>query len=137
MPSHPHTPAHAEEHQNGSYLFKLGDTDPISHVFEVADVPVVIKAFGLQTDDTLIVDMVIGTGSGDQFEAVRLHCGCAMRMNDCLNVLVLGISGRYRLRYTWRGGESVPDNMGEFIVVQHKTNIQVTVSDMLAPCCNK
>jgi hypothetical protein len=137
MPSNPRTPAHAEEHQRGSYLFKLADVDPISHIFEVADVPVVVKAFGLQDNDCVVVDMVIGAEGNEYFEAARLQCGCHMRMNRCRNIVAIGIAGRYRLRYTWPSTVPTPNHMGQFVVIQHKTNIQVSFNDMLGSCCGK
>lgn len=80
----------------GNTFFPNKTGSRLSHVFTVEGAVWAIQAWGLQTGDEIIVEMVEGCGSGDVFEQMTLGC-CAISLTKDKNTVLLPIEGRYRL----------------------------------------
>jgi uncharacterized repeat protein (TIGR01451 family) len=78
--------------------FSPNSTSEFSANIAVDREPVKIIAFGLDTDEFIEVLHLVGESSGDNFEAYKPLDG-SLRLTSDKNELVLGKSGRYRLRF--------------------------------------
>ena len=96
------------------------DTDTgTSNTFPVDDEPVALRLMQLaHPNDTasVCVEMVWGCGEGEFFAPLTMSCGEVCLSNTC-RVVILPITGRYRLRYT---GDA-PYMIDDLLVVYDKT----------------
>lgn len=65
--------------------------------FDVRDHPIIVRAFNLEDDEKIFVEMVAGDNEGEFFETMKSGCGCSVVLTACNNTLILPLSGRYRL----------------------------------------
>lgn len=105
-------------------LFPTETGTNLSHVFEVTNKPVVLKAFNLPDG----VDIVLEMGAEYECETIwgpfKPHC-CLVKLNSHRNVMVLGLSGKYRMFIHNPNHDDVED----VILVQHKADVFEPVPD--------
>ena len=87
-----------------------------SHTFEVRDRPIAVKVFNIPA----CVDVYVEMGTSFQCEVdlwgpYRPNC-CDVFLSSSLNVIILGMSGIYRLWIDNPGGEDLSDMR----IVQHE-----------------
>lgn len=80
-------------------LFGPESSGPSSHVFAVASIPYVIRAFNLRSGQTVAVDMVAGAGSGTMYAPHQIN-GAPAVLTTLVTSLTITTSGRYRARVT-------------------------------------
>ena len=68
-----------------------------SITFTVTDEPIIIRAWGLEDDDLIFLEMVAGENEGELYERIKAGCGCSVALSGCNNTMVVSASGRYRL----------------------------------------
>jgi hypothetical protein len=94
----------------------------VSDVFVVQEVPTVIRAFGLDDSDRIIVEMVDDEACEEErFAPFCPKCGCVM-LSSQRNVRVLALPGRYRLVLIDKDGSPITAASA----TRYTTSIRVT-----------
>lgn len=101
----------------GQFFFN-NDTGT-SNTIEVGETPVVLKLMQLAYPNdasSVCVEMVWGCGEGEFFAPLTMSCGPVCLSNSC-RVVIIPISGRYRLKYTG----AMPYMLDDLLVVYENT----------------
>lgn len=94
------SPASEPDRESWTRLFHEGSDSPYSHNLDTSTHGVLLMGFGLQGDDRLCIEMVVGCKDGTYFEEIKL-CNCeSLCLTPCNNVLFMPLPVRCRLRYT-------------------------------------
>jgi len=99
--------------------FYFDEVTGTSNVIAVRDVPVAIRLMqtAYPADDTdVCVDMVWGCNEGEFFAPLTMSCQTVCINSGC-RIIILPVSGRYRLRYTG----SPPFDFSDLLVVYDDT----------------
>lgn len=104
----------------GERIFDECSQSNVSEQVTIDDDPIVVKAFNLEQDDVLLVEMIEGEGAGRYFAP---FCPPYAKGQENLrfdkNVLPIAINGRYRF-VLQRVNPQEPPAIGQVIVIWHK-----------------
>lgn len=94
-------PASVAESGRASWttLFDGRSTVPTSHIVTAAHSGLLLQAFGLESNEALNVQMVVGTHEGDKFENIMIRAQ-PLALSWDNNVLFIPFPGRFRLSYS-------------------------------------
>lgn len=95
-------------------LFPTGSGTNLSHTFAVRDKPVALKAFNLPEGVELIVEMGANFGCDLIWGPFRPNC-CLVKVTHERNVIILGVTGTYRVFINDPNDEGYDD----LVVLQH------------------
>ena len=101
-------------------LFGPDSQSNLSHVLQVENDPVAIRAFNLADGDEVLVEMVGGDGAGTLYAPFCPINGQAT-LTNVRNVLPIGISGRYRFVLQRSDGGTPP--VGQVTVMSARVSM--------------
>jgi hypothetical protein len=81
------------ENQSNNVLFSSASTSLTSHVIDVSETAIVVKAYGL-TSETITVNTFSYDGIGNLTAPMKIN-GKTVELSADNNILVIDISGRY------------------------------------------
>jgi hypothetical protein len=83
------------ENQGPNVIFNSNSTSTTSHVIDIAESPIVIRAFNLTSGQTITVNMVSFDGIATQTAPLVLN-GHTVELSTTNNCFVLNMSGRFQ-----------------------------------------
>lgn len=104
----------------GENIFDECSDSNVSDLVTVDDDPIVIKAFNLEQDDIILVEMVAGEGAGRYFAPFcPPYAKGQENLKSTKNVLPIALNGRYRFILQRANPAEMPA-IGQVIVIWHK-----------------
>jgi hypothetical protein len=85
------------ENQSANAIFHAGSASLTSHVIDVSETPIIVKAYGFLTDASTITVHTVTTGIGGvTYSSPMVLNGHTVQLSNRNNTLVIDLTGKYR-----------------------------------------
>lgn len=104
------------ENQSANAIFHAGSKSLTSHVIDVTETPIIIKAYGFLNDASTITVYTVTTGIGNAtYSSPMVLNGHTVQLSKRNNVLVLDMTGKYKF--------VLSDGLGVTTCVYHESGL--------------